>query len=479
MIKKIITISLLALAFSCSDLDLAPISSLATGSMWNTTDDAKAGKYALYDRFRQAHTGTYQYYTEIRTDLYEWGKSFYERYRPHMENLLTPATEGSDWGNYYTLVNHCNLVLKYVSAMKFSEGELNVQKQILAEAYFMRALTYFWMIRIWGDVPVITIPFESDVQEDLYPERDPVSEVWQLIKSDLNQAETLYPPTMKQPPYLANLGAIKMLKADVYLWLYKIENESDALAKAEEGINSVLANTSYGLEPVFRNVFRNESNKENIFTIYRDQYETGPNWFSTTIWRDGDIPKQYHNNPVPIGGDNSYVFSNDIWNLLYEDPNDQRAKQTIDSFQIVNVKTVQWNAKYSGEYTDTRRWTQDIHVYRFAEALLFKAEIENAKNNPAIAVGYLNKVAERAYGTANYYSTSLSKSQVDEAILKERAKEFFLEGRYWWDLIRFDKVFDKVPNLAGRENELNVLLWPVAFNTINRNKNITQTPGYE
>lgn len=478
MKKIIISICLLAFSYSCSDLDLVPISSLATGSMWRTPDDARSAKYAMYERFRNAYTGNYAWYTEIRTGQYRVGKSFYERYRPTLQNILTPATNGSDWGAFYDLVNNCNLILKYVPTIEFID--VNQKNQIIAEAHFMRALTYFWMVRIWGEIPVITMPFESDDQEGLYPSRESVSEVFQLIKNDLVEAESVYPASAsQQPSHFANLAAIQMLKTDVYLWLHKVENESNALTKAEEGINAVIANTAYELEPVFRDIFRQKANKENIFTIYRDQDETGPNWLHGTIWRDGDIPIEYHNNPVPIGGDNTHMFAAFYWDLLYEDPDDQRSAETIDSFGIPNVITWEFNVKYSGTYTDARRWDQNIHLYRFAEAILFKAEVENENNNQASAVNYLNQVAERAYGDASYYSSTLSKAEVDDAILKERAKEFFLEGRYWWDLLRFDKVFEKVPNLVGRENELNVLLWPVAFNTINRNDNINQTPGYE
>src|SRR5690606_25979336 len=125
-------------------------------------------------------------------------------------------------------------------------------------------------------------------------------------------------------------------------------------------------------------------------------------WFNLTIWREGDVPAEYHNNPIPVGADNVFAFSDVAWNLFDEDANDQRAKETIDKL-VVGDRVFEWGVKYSGDYTDRRRWDQDQHVYRFAEALLFKAEIENEKGNGVSAVDYLNKVAERAYGLADYY----------------------------------------------------------------------------
>ena len=68
---------------------------------------------------------------------------------------------------------------------------------------------------------------------------------------------------------------------------------------------------------------------------------------------------------------------------------------------------------------------------------------------------------------------------LNEAIVTERMKEFAAEGKLWWDYIRLGVVFKKAPYLVGRDNERNVLLWPVSQTSINKNPNITQTPGYD
>ena len=86
---------------------------------------------------------------------------------------------------------------------------------------------------------------------------------------------------------------------------------------------------------------------------------------------------------------------------------------------------------------------------------------------------------ERAYGKENFYPATISTSDLNEAIVTERMKEFAAEGKLWWDFIRLGVVFKKAPYLVGRDNELNVLLWPVSQTSINKNPNITQTPGYD
>lgn len=92
---------------------------------------------------------------------------------------------------------------------------------------------------------------------------------------------------------------------------------------------------------------------------------------------------------------------------------------------------------------------------------------------------HLNKIAKRAYGVDDYYA-GLTSDQVDDAILDQRILEFVLEGKSWFDIRRFGKAFEMVPTLAGRqgENNGNILLFPVAQDVINRNRNVVQTEGY-
>ena len=73
----------------------------------------------------------------------------------------------------------------------------------------------------------------------------------------------------------------------------------------------------------------------------------------------------------------------------------------------------------------------------------------------------------------------MAANDLNEAIVTERMKESAAEGKLWWDFIRLGVVFKKAPYLIGRENELNILLWPVAQTSINKNPNIIQTPGYD
>jgi hypothetical protein len=158
--------------------------------------------------------------------------------------------------------------------------------------------------------------------------------------------------------------------------------------------------------------------------------------------------------------------------------NDTRSVTSFAMFTVPETgKSYSWINKFPGEWTNNVRYfTSDIPIYRYAEAILFKAEIENITGgNP---ISYLNQIAKRAYKIDNYYSLSLSKEEINEMILNERLKEFTAEGKSWWDYIRMGYAFTKIPSLLGRQNETNILLWPISAACFQDNPNIRQTIGY-
>lgn len=353
---------------------------------------------------------------------------------------------------------------------------------VLANAHFVRAFCYYWIARIWGDAPILLEGFESDDQEDLFPTRQSVDDVFQQVGEDIEQALALMPVSVIDRN-LASPGSIQLLKADYNLWLYGVRNGGEtALNKADKAVQSVLSNSQYGLEEDYASIFRNELGKEIIFawSYIQDEYTGG-------YPEDYLVPSQYVSaevieNPVKVGSHQQWCFyTDDYKKLLSENVSDQR---TIVSFQTYydapKNATFQWINKFSGTWTnETRIFDSDIIVYRYADALLFDAEIKLVRGDRSGAITSLNRIAARAYGEAGAYPSTLSVTDIKEAIVRERMKEFAAEGKLWWDFIRLGVVFEKVPFLAGREQEPNVLLWPISQNSINKNPNLVQTPGYD
>src|SRR5690606_11304751 len=323
--------------------------------------------------------------------------------------------------------------------------------------------------------------FESGQQDDLYPSRDPADKVFAQVRIDLEAANSLMPEGVTDRD-MASKAAINLLQADYYLWMAKVRGGgTEALTLAKQAVDAVLGRSGYGLMSDFASVFSSELNQEIVFawSYVMDEFTGG--YPADHLVPLQYISTQYVENPIKVGSHQQWIFLTDAYKaFLSENEQDQRTKVSFETFfDAPKDATFQWINKYAGSWENqTRIFDADIVVYRYADALLMSAEIENALDNLPVAVERLNAIAERAYGVENFYSPSLSPDQLDRAILNERKKEFVSEGKIWWDLIRFGVVFDEVASLAGKENQAHILLWPVHNNSINSNPNIKQTKGY-
>ncbi|MCB0744880.1 MAG: RagB/SusD family nutrient uptake outer membrane protein, partial [Ignavibacteriae bacterium] len=283
----------------------------------------------------------------------------------------------------------------------------------------------------------------------------------------------------------ASKGALNMLKADFNLWMYSVENAGDSyLQNAEDAVNSVI-NSAYSLETNYNNIFETstETGREVIFAwnYKRDEYTGGyPIDFQ---FNSATVSPIYHFNPIAVGIQQQWTFYTDAYvQVLTENIADTRlATNYLTFYDDLMGQLFHWTNKYRGSWVNnTLILDSDIILYRLADAYLFDAEIKNYRGDASGAIQSVNKLVERAYGVPNYYSTGVSNSEAKDIIVKESMKEFPAEGKLWWDLIRFDVIFDVNPYLAGKQNSENILLWPLSDNSINDNPNLGgQTPGWE
>jgi hypothetical protein len=480
--KIIILLFITLFSFSAchDDLNVMQKSEVSANSMWQDEGDATSAMYGLHNRVRSTFNAGHMYWGEYRTGLWTDGLTGQVARDQVYQNRLTPDHSFANWGDIYTTINAANLILKYVPGISFSNEEN--KNKVLANAYFVRAFCYYWIGRIWGDAPVLLEGFESDKQEGLFPSREPADKVFTQVGLDIEEALKLIPASTNDRN-LASQGGLNMLKADYSLWVYKVRNGGEAaLNAATTAVNAVLGNSAYSLEDDYAAIFENELGPEVIFawSYIQDEYTGGSaaEWLVPSQY----ISPEYIENPVKVGSHQQWCFyTEDYKALLSENEKDQRTIVSYETFfDDQKNGTFQWINKFAGHWiNETRIFDADIVVYRYADAVLFDAEIKNAKNDRPGAIAALNRIAKRAYGADNFYQSSLSTGEINDAILKERLKEFAAEGKLWWDYIRLGVAFQRNTYLTGRESELNVLLWPVSATSINRNPNITQTPGYD
>lgn len=461
------------------DLDIINNSAVSSNSMWQEEGDATAAMYGLYNKFRSSFSEGYMYWGEYRTGLWGDGLTGQTSRDQVYQNQIPTNHTFADWTNLYTTINNANLILKHAQNIHFKTEES--KNEVLANAYFVRAFCYYWIGRIWGDAPLLLDGFESDNQEGLFPTRNPADDIFKQVGEDINKALTLIPQNINKD--IASKASISMLKADYDLWMYKVRKGGDSyLRDAADKINYVLSNSSYALESNYADVFNDNSGKEIIFewSYIQDEFTSGST--NDYLVPSQYVSNEYINNPVQTGSHQQWCFyTQEYKTFLTSIPTDQRIKESFETFYDSSKnQTFQWINKFKGHWVNnTRVFDSDVIVYRYADAILMDAEIKLAENNITGAIEALNKIAKRAYGQDNYYATTISAAEVKDAIITERKKEFCAEGKLWWDFIRLDVAFSENSYLRGRENEKNILLWPISQNSINKNPTLKQTIGYD
>jgi len=478
---------------SCKKLELEPISSISATSFWKNENDAIAGINAMYIPLRtQATNQSLQYNTfflgEARSDVFVLGTAASSGFNFYYDNLLTPTNAGPSWIGYYSIVNASNLVLKYLPGIAFlSEADKN---KSLAEAYTMRAYVYFNMAKTWGDLIIRTEPMEGYDPSEVQKERSPQTDVFKLIKEDLEKAIQLF-PNNNFPTGRAKWSkpAANALKAEVNLWTGKMLNGGAVdFNTALAAIGQVQTASGLSLLPNFADIFSTKGNNEIIMAIRLadgegatgyTNYMYGATLSACTPQADKDI--------IGVQGsttNHSWQLSPAVRNAFTDD--DLRKKASFIDIYSYNSACVKQNyagtitLKFKGSVINgVRQFYDDIIIFRYADLLLMKAEVMNALGQDPSAE--INQVRQRGYG-ADYPAhifVSGTRVQNDDAILKERLLELVVEGKRWWDLVRFGKAFELVPSLVGRDDAAHhLLLFPISNTTLALETKVRQNTGY-
>jgi len=242
------------------------------------------------------------------------------------------------------------------------------------------------------------------------------------------------------------------------------------------------------LLPDYANVFanNNKGNKEILMAVRFQDIEAANNNYSTMYIRDDQIPATTDAATKAAiqtgGGANNWAPSALLRGQFTAD--DLRKKTSfIEIFTYNGGGTATYYGslvlKFKGfVQTGVRKFLDDIILYRYADVLLMKAEAKSALGQDPSAD--INDVRKRAYGAAydSHVFVNGTREQNDAAILQERLFELAFEGKRWWDLVRFDKAFEKVPSLQGRSNKPGLVLFPISESTISLNSAIIQNQDY-
>jgi hypothetical protein len=353
-----------------------------------------------------------------------------------------------------------------------------VHQQLLGEAKFMRAFFYFYLVNLFGDVP---LALSTDAEANTLLARSPKADVYSQIIADLKEAKDLmnsnYPDATLLGTTIERVRptkwAAEALLARVYLF-------TSDYANAETEASGVINNTAlYGPLPAFNSVFLKNS-KESIW-----QLQPTANNLNTIEGRMFVIP--------PTGPNSSFNpvrLSTFLLNSF--EPNDQRItignwiSRTIYNTSSTTKDTVYFPFKYkiysSPGVTSAGAMSEYFMVLRLGEQYLIRAEARAKQNKISEAQGDLNAIRTRA-GLAN--TTATDQPSLLTAILDERRHELFCEwGHRWLDLKRTGKV-DAVMTVITPLKSNGTIQWrsyqqlyPISQGELDKAPNLTQTQGY-
>ncbi|NGM63582.1 RagB/SusD family nutrient uptake outer membrane protein [Sphingobacterium sp. SGG-5] len=468
-------------------LDLSPESSITKGSFWKTPEDVEGAVNGMYAKLRNESNLNLFIWGEARSEMMEGSVAGTLGYDRYYNQYISQVSPGPQWSNMYALIDICNLVLKYAPNISYTQED--DRNNALGQAYTMRAYAYFTLVRLFGGVPLRTEPLESYDPATIQVPRTAKDKIFELIKSDIDKALQLFPNNnFSSGRAKWSKPALNTLKADVYLWTGKLEGGGDddfltALTALEAVQTADVALINYA--DVFK--YANKGNKEVIMAINYALNESGEMEFAHNMYlaNAGDLPSYVPQTQKDIVGTPKPGNGN-VWRirkLVRDQFTNDDVRKAATYIDVQSADGTQYYTNYGLKFNGTvdlglRRFLNDWIIYRYADVLLMKAEAKNAlEQDPSTE---MEEIRRRAYGT-NYSShifVNGSKTANDNAILKERLFEFALEGKRWWDLLRFQKAFTLVPALQGRQSESYLLLWPLSSEVRSREVLVDQTPGY-
>ncbi len=477
--KTILKISMAMMAvllfsISCTDyLEEQPSTSIDAGYIYNTEDGLQSGVVSLYKFYRQKYEyGSQDFiaanFLQSRNDL-NLSRTGYLGLVGRYQRAISPTDYGTKLMSYYIWDHHYKIASKATEIINAAEAlddiDEEAKNEIIAQAKFFRAESYFTLYRIFNNIYVTTESVTVDNAFDVVEDKSSEVEIFELLNSDLSFA-------IEHLQWTSEFGRLtkgtaKHVKAKVAMW------QGDwAIARLEA--ESLISEGPHSLESSTAAVFDgNMNNSEQLFVVQYEEDVAGgggksmisanylvKHWYADAS--DGsttDFTQEYGGAGFARLLPNHYLLD-----LLAEDPNDTRDDNTYfrlkyyfdagprtgevnDTYTPITYDPITDTYIYSSTYIkflerlnpsclkfapedndETSYWQiNNIMIYRLAETYLIAAEANMRLNGSGL--DFLNAVRTRA-GAA-------PATLIDEtAILDERARELAFEGQRWFTMKR-------------------------------------------
>ncbi len=512
----LIIFSMAALTTSCSGfLDEIPKDSISPANFYNNAEDAIVAVNGAYAALREN-----DYYSRywVTASAHAADGSF-SRLSATSDRapvialrdagmLVSNRYNISPWRAVWQAINRANAVLDHVPGI---DMDATLQARIIGEAKFLRALTYFNMVRRWGGVPLILSETSTSDISELQVSRNTADEVYEQIIADLTDA-------MRDLPYIADYSGDDVGRASkeaaqgllAKVQLYR-KDWANAKTNAEAVINSP---SGLDLTPDPRDNWwtGNGDRDNNVESIFEVQY----NGVSP---QDHILGNNFEPNNSGYGPGQWGTIIGSLWfyNQFSTDDKRHAATWLTEYPALSGDSTIQWHENrypvpHINKYRDPFNksgMAYNIKVLRFADVLLVGAEASNESGAMDDAYAYVNRVRARA-GLPNL--AGLSQDQLRDSIYLEFRKELCFEAQDYEELVRQGKLIENkmaymtytipamynddrsvfkpgqalLDNIALRqpgphynyEIDAHNTLFPIPQSAIDKNPNLKQNPGY-
>ena len=498
--KRILNITLAGLlgiaTAGCSYLDVDPISEVPASEMWQNQRDVNAGIAEIYASFRTALRSNWFSWGEMRSDNFVLYQELPSEYSKLLLNQMTTDLPSTNWTSLYKVISNTNFAIQNIPDADITDQAL--KNDYLAQAYAMRALCYFYAVRVWGAVPVYLEPVDNLKKAEVKG-RTPMDEVLRnVIIPDLEMAESLINPANVERKRISR-NAIYAILADAQMWLGEWDAADatiDRFMAANGSPSAAITNSKVvfqkdivALKNTFVEALNNKDGDNNptvdeygdpnefIFVIHQNIGEAGLNNYSL-IW-----------SILGCGmGQGSTVVLSPKLQQIYEDaaaraPVDKRfeqylcpSKSSAESYQVHKYMANGTRVNYQ-DYINCQ---VAYPIYRYTDVLLMQAEVKANLDKWQDALNTVQFVLERAGVSSRLPSVSnfSSRDELIDYILDQKQIEQVGEGKRWFDLVRNHRTVEVMNPINGLSDQREEL-FPIHQSVINLCQGAyEQNPGY-
>lgn len=468
-------------------LELESKETPSSNKFWKNQGDALAGLLGGYSLLRDALTDENRYYVygDVPANTFRItynsdysihqirDGSFDGVYYGYLENL-------QNWTKFYKAIAQTNLLIEKIPGIPEVTFVEHYKDYFLGESYFLRAFNYFYISKVWGDVPLVLEAVE-DVEEAKNYGREKQQVVLAKCLEDLDSAITLLPQTpisSKDRGIRATKASALALQAHIYAWMKNYE-------KCEEVTRDLVANPgSFGLTFITDSIEYSKMSigrsTESIFeiNISHEQNESSIEGIGQkTLYAPYLATRKPDGNPDRV----PWLVLRETMNQVFDNRDDIREKiwiyhdpASIDMHMLRKYANVYYR---DGDGRTDPRYSNNIIINRLSDIILLRAEALYMTGDESGARTLVNMTRNRA--RIGDLDPSTSRDFLTELVY-ERQRELFAEGHAFWDMLRTGKttLFNSLFNGSMEQGHANYgrNYWPIPRILFKDNLLMKQTP---